>query len=165
MLVRPVAVGVLAQPAGAHPRAQLAHRPSLGGAAFDRLTSTLAIDNPPNNGGEHLGSAYQGSFYGFVSKDLRTALHRRVRGRYARRYCGRGSLARCRRALEHTLKAAQAEPATAVYPADGVCKAGDQRCFDSIRQRPVGGETQPLIDWINRPTFQQANEIQHSVPR
>jgi acyl-homoserine lactone acylase PvdQ len=140
-------------------------RPTLGRAAYDRITSLLAVDNPPNNGGEHLGSAYQGSFYGFVSKDLRMALHRRVRGRYARRYCGRGSLARCRRALERTLKAALAEPATAVYPADGVCKAGDQRCFDSIRQRPVGGETQPLIDWINRPTFQQANEIQHSVPR
>jgi acyl-homoserine lactone acylase PvdQ len=140
-------------------------RPSLGPSAYHRITSLLAIDNPPNNEGQHLGSAYQGSFYGFVSKDLRMALHRRVRGRYARRYCGRGSLARCRRALERTLKAAVAEPATQVYPADGVCRAGDQRCFDSIRQRPVGGETQPLIDWINRPTFQQANEIQHFVPR
>ena len=30
---------------------------------------------------------------------------------------------------------------------------------------PVGGATQPLIHWINRPTFQQANEIQSQVPR
>jgi hypothetical protein len=26
--------------------------------------------------------------------------------------------------------------------------------------RPLGAVTQPLIDWINRPTFQQAVEIQ-----
>jgi acyl-homoserine lactone acylase PvdQ len=140
-------------------------RPTLGGTAYSRLTSFLAVDNPPNNGGQHLGSAYQGPFYGFVSKDLRRALGRRERGRYARLYCGRGSRARCRRMLRSTLKAALAVPASSVYPADGVCRAGDQRCFDSIRQRPVGGETQPLIDWINRPTFQQANEIRHSVPR
>jgi hypothetical protein len=140
-------------------------RPTLGATAYSRLTSLLPIDNPPNNGGQHLGSAYQGPFYGFVSKDLRRALGRRERGRYARLYCGRGSRARCRTLLIRTLKTAITIPASTVYRADGVCHAGDQRCFDSIRQRPVGGETQPLIDWINRPTFQQANEIQHSVPR
>jgi acyl-homoserine lactone acylase PvdQ len=140
-------------------------RPTLGGTAYSRLTSFLPVDNPPNNGGQHLGSAYQGPFYGFVSKDLRRALRRHERGRYARLYCGRGSRARCRNLLVRTLRTAIAIPASTVYPADGVCHAGDQRCFDSIRQRPVGGETQPLIDWINRPTFQQANEIQHSVPR
>ena len=26
--------------------------------------------------------------------------------------------------------------------------------------RPLGGVTQPLIHWINRPTYQQAIEIQ-----
>jgi hypothetical protein len=34
-----------------------------------------------------------------------------------------------------------------------------------VNFRAVGGATQPLIHWINRPTFQQANEIQSSVPR
>jgi hypothetical protein len=38
-------------------------------------------------------------------------------------------------------------------------------CWDSIEQRPTGGATQPLIEWINRPTFQQAVEVQHTVPR
>ena len=42
---------------------------------------------------------------------------------------------------------------------------GDQTCYDSVRFRPVGGATQPLIPWINRPTYQQANEIQSRVPR
>ena len=43
--------------------------------------------------------------------------------------------------------------------------AGDQTCFDAVRFRPVGGATQPLIPWINRPTYQQVNEIQSRVPR
>jgi hypothetical protein len=37
---------------------------------------------------------------------------------------------------------------------------GDQKCFDSVMMRPLGAVSQPLIDWINRPTFQQADEIQ-----
>ena len=70
--------------------------PALG-PAFDTLTKTVAIDNPPNNHGEHLGSAYQGSWYGYVSKDLRTTLGDPVRGRYSRSYCG--ALKQCRAAL------------------------------------------------------------------
>jgi hypothetical protein len=30
--------------------------------------------------------------------------------------------------------------------------------------RPLGAVTQPLIHWINRPTFQQADEIQGHRP-
>ncbi len=52
------------------------------------------------------------------------------------------------------------ESAQQVYPADNVCSAGDQMCFDSIRFRPIGVITQPLIEWVNRPTLQQADEIQ-----
>ncbi len=139
--------------------------PALGKPAFETLTSTVAIDNPPNNGGAHLGSAYQGSFYGYVSKDLRSVLGRKVKGPYALRYCGHGSRARCRAALERSLTAALKVPASTVYSGDSLCKDGDQRCFDSVRQRPTGGATQPLIEWINRPTFQQADEIVRHVGR
>ena len=139
--------------------------PVLGKDAFDTLASTIATDNSPNGNAEHHGSAYQGSWYGYVSKDLRTVLRARVRGRYARQYCGRGSLARCRRALLTSLRQAAAVPATEVYKGDKYCKDGDQWCWDAIRQRPIGGATQPLISWINRPTFQQAAEIQHRVAR
>jgi hypothetical protein len=52
----------------------------------------------------------------------------------------------------------------AVYPADGVCSAGDQMCSDSIQFRAIGAITQPLLEWINRPTFQQADEIQGHRP-
>jgi hypothetical protein len=52
---------------------------------------------------------------------------------------------------------------------DAVCadegKQGNQWCFDTIRFRPLGGITQPLIAWQNRPTYQQAIEIQGHRPR
>ncbi len=143
--------------------------PVLGPTAMDKLEAALAIDNPPNNHGDHLGSAYQGSWYGFARKDLRTVLGRDVRGRYARVYCGRGRPARCRRVLRRSLRAALAVPRSELYGGDAVCRKagrdGDQWCYDSVRQRPVGGATQPLIHWINRPTYQQANEIARRVGR
>jgi hypothetical protein len=33
-------------------------------------------------------------------------------------------------------------------------------CYDAIRFRPTGGVTQPDMVWMNRPTFQQADQIQ-----
>ena len=42
----------------------------MGDAAVDALEDTYAIDNAPNNHGDHLGSAYQAGFYGYVKKDL-----------------------------------------------------------------------------------------------
>jgi hypothetical protein len=135
--------------------------PALGPKAFKVLTDTVAIDNSPNGGGEHHGSAYQGSFYGYVSKDLRSVLGDRVKGPYSRRYCG--TLKRCRAALRNSLRAALR--AENPYTGDPYCKDGDQWCYDAVRQRPTGGATQPLIHWINRPTFQQIAEIPKRVPR
>jgi acyl-homoserine lactone acylase PvdQ len=144
-------------------------QPRLGKAALDTLLSTVKIDNPPNGNGDHHGSAYQGAWFGYVRKDLRTIMGRHVKGRYARLYCGGGRLERCRRVLRASLKAAAAIPASQVYSGDPVCKKagrdGDQWCWDSIRFRPVGGATQPLIHWINRPTYQQAVSVQRSVTR
>ncbi|HET6551341.1 MAG TPA: hypothetical protein VFG79_22935, partial [Solirubrobacter sp.] len=77
--------------------------------------------------------------------------------------CGRGSLRRCRAALARSLRAALKD--SSVYTGDPQCEDGDQWCYDAVRQRPIGGATQPLIHWINRPTYQQANEIQSHVPR
>ena len=53
-----------------------------------------------------------------------------------------------------------AESPQQVYPADSVCAAGDQMCSDSIQFRAIGVISQPLIEWVNRPTFQQADEIE-----
>jgi hypothetical protein len=92
-------------------------------------------------------------------------LGRKVRGRYARTYCGRGSLKRCRAALRRSLRAAIKVPASLLYAGDPKCAAGNQWCFDAVEFRAVGGATQPLIHWINRPTFQQVNEIQRQMGR
>ena len=45
-------------------------------------------------------------------------------------------------------------------PKDPGRKPFDQACFDRVRFRPLGAAEQPLIHWINRPTFQQIVEIQ-----
>ena len=37
-------------------------------------------------------------------------------------------------------------------------------CSDSIQFRAIGAITQPLMEWVNRPTFQQADEIQGHGP-
>jgi hypothetical protein len=78
-------------------------------------------------------------------------------------YCG--SRAKCRTALRRSLAAAlTADDPMKLYGGDAVCadagRDGDQKCFDAVRMRPLGAVTQPLIDWINRPTFQQVVEIQ-----
>jgi hypothetical protein len=74
-------------------------------------------------------------------------------------YCGRGSLRRCRAALRASLAAALDAAPAQTYPAEALCAAGEQACHDSIFFRPIGGVTQPLIPWQNRPTFQQAVEV------
>src|SRR5215208_3578990 len=72
--------------------------------------------------------------------------------------------ARLRSALK---RAVAVDPA--VFYKDEVCEKyqmpSNQWCYDAVRQRPVGAINQPLIHWINRPTFQQVIEIQRSVPR
>jgi hypothetical protein len=71
--------------------------------------------------------------------------------------------------LRGSLAAALDVPRSQLYGGDEVCRQagrdGDQWCYDAVRQRPVGGATQPLIHWINRPTYQQANEIAKRVGR
>ena len=169
--------------------------PTLGKPLLERFLDIKRLDNDPNNHGEHLGSAYQGGTYGLVEKDLRTLLGRKrlrragfsrglasVRGKYSRVYCGatkrrKATLRRCRRALSSSLKSALGVGADKLY-GDKVCasqpglgpkdpgrKALDQYCFDSVRFRPLGAAEQPLIHWINRPTFQQILEIQSHRPR
>ncbi len=142
-------------------------QPVLGSPLLSQLESEFPINDQPGHGtsGAHLGSAFDVGFYGIVQKDLRAVLHEHVAGPLNRIFCGNGSLTQCRAALESSLGAAVAESPRQVYPADGVCQAGDQMCSDSIQFRATGAITQPLIGWVNRPTFQQAVEIQGHGPR
>ncbi len=55
------------------------------------------------------------------------------------------------------------DPASKLYQDDVCSKQGkqdDQACYDAIMFRPLGAITQPLTPWVNRPTFQQAVEVQ-----
>jgi acyl-homoserine lactone acylase PvdQ len=145
-------------------------KPTLGQKLYDAIVAMIGLDNEPNNHGGHLGSAYQNGWYGYASKDLRTVLRRKVKGKYSRVYCGRGKLAGCRSVLAASLKDALAHSsADELYAGDKQCsgQTGDalQMCWDAIVHRPLGGVTQPKIHWINRPTYQQADEIQGHRPR
>ena len=147
--------------------------PVLGSDLFGKIENMVGLDNPPNNGGQHLGSAYQDGWWGYVSKDLRRLLGRRERGKFSRIYCGAGHSGRqslkrmirgCRSELLNSLIEAARTPASSLYK-DDACTAQhqpeSQTCFDSVMFRPLGAVTQPLIPWINRPTFQQAVEVQN----
>jgi hypothetical protein len=140
--------------------------PVLGSSLLSTVEGDYPINDEPGHGtsGPHLGSAWDVGFYGIVQKDLRSVLRTRVRGSLNRVFCGGGSLSRCRAALRASLLAAAGESAAQVYPADSVCKAGDQMCSDSIQFRPIGAVHQPLIEWVNRPTFQQALTITGHIP-
>lgn len=144
-------------------RAQFA--PLLGRRLYAQLAAAVAQDDHPNG---HRGSAWQSGWYGYAQKDLRTLLGAPVRGRYGRVYCGRGSLRRCRAALERSLRAALRVPAARLY-ADPRCarlgRAGSQTCFDAILSQTLGGIGQPPIAWQNRPTYQQVVEVRGRLPR
>jgi hypothetical protein len=142
--------------------------PSLGARLFEQLEAAHELDNAPNNHGNHMGSAYQTGWYGYAAKDLRRVLGRRVAQPYSKRYCGAGVRARCRAVLRSALADALGDSPAKLY-ADKTCTAagrpGDQACFDAISFRATGGVTQPLIGWQNRPTYQQAIEVQGHRPR
>ncbi|HVE67506.1 MAG TPA: penicillin acylase family protein [Solirubrobacteraceae bacterium] len=138
-------------------------RSSMGARLFEALRAQVPLDSEPNGGGEHQGSAFAQGWYGFASKDLRTLLRRRVRGRYPRVFCGAGNRARCRRALSESLRAALLVAPETLYQ-DPLCanqgRRADPWCHDAIVFRRLGGIEQPLVHWQNRPSYQQAVEVQ-----
>jgi acyl-homoserine lactone acylase PvdQ len=168
--------------------ARAVYQPLLGPTLYQQLTSSDPIDNTPNNGGDHLGSSWDVGFYGSVQEDLINLLKvkpkpkRRAKSRTAtavtsatkRRatkkkaspkpviFCGAGNRARCRTALLNSLRVALTVPRNQLYHDTGSigCSDGDQMCFDAISFRPLGAVGQPRIPWVNRPTYQQAIEVQ-----
>ena len=124
------------------------------------LEGMSRLDDSPN---QHLGSAYDGGWYVYANKDLRTILRpRHVRGRFSRIYCGQGRIGRCRSALLNSLASVLN---TNPYGENAGCGVGDdQMCYDAIHYRSTGGITQPDMEWQNRPTFQQTVEIPQAVP-
>jgi acyl-homoserine lactone acylase PvdQ len=130
-------------------------RPVLG-PLVDRLARLLQRDDPANPG----GSAYYGGWYGYVDKDLRTALGRRVIGPFATRFCGAGDLAACRASLWAALDEAGAELAAAQGPDPAAWRA------DATGERiRFSGFLSQTMRWSNRPTFQQVMSFARHRPR
>jgi len=77
--------------------------PVLGQPLADQLNDTLQrrFDQPP--GGQF------GGWHMYMDKDLRTLLGKKVKGKFANRYCGSGDLASCRASLWAALEAAGAQ--------------------------------------------------------
>jgi acyl-homoserine lactone acylase PvdQ len=124
-------------------------RPRLG-----RLVEDLPrpLDDHPRGG---RGSAWnEVAWYGYVSKDLRQVLGRRVASPYSRAYCGAGSLRRCRADLRASLAAAAAR-LTAAQGVPAVDRLTYDKHQDDIRHVAAGLVGVRPIDWQNRPTFQQ----------
>ncbi|WP_128375523.1 penicillin acylase family protein [Streptomyces cavernae] len=138
-------------------------KPGLGDDLWKLLTAQLTVDESPSAGhgptGSHAGSSFQYGWWGNVDKDLRQVLGQSVQGPLARTYCGGGDLSACRDVLLGTLTTAAGKTAAQVYPGDDLCSAGDQWCADAIAQRALGGITHRLIQWQNRPTYQQVVEF------
>lgn len=148
---------------------QAEFRPGLGAALYDQLATVLQVDESPsgNTSSEgthvqdvrHKGSSFQYGWWSYVDKDLRAVLGRPVAGGLGEKYCGAGVLADCRTALLTSLTQAVGTPASATYPKDSYCSAGDAWCADTIVQSPLGGIKQDKISWQNRPTYQQIVEF------
>ncbi|HEX2016847.1 MAG TPA: penicillin acylase family protein [Solirubrobacteraceae bacterium] len=88
-----------------------------------------------------------------------------VRGRYSRVYCGNGSLASCRRALQDSLSAALAVTPQAIYGRGDCASRPNSACFDQNRSVIASGIGMPPFPFQNRPTFQQVVELTQTLPR
>jgi hypothetical protein len=133
----------------------------LGRSLLSSVERVFSINDQPGAGSSsgHVGSAFDVGFYGIVQKDLRSLLGRRVAGPLNRVFCGNGSVRACRTALIRSLIQAAGESFARVYPGDAFCHPGDQMCADSIQFHAIGAVNQPGIEWVNRPTFQQADAL------
>ncbi len=132
--------------------------PVLGPLTAD-LAAIVRRDNPPSP----TGSAYGSGWYGYVDKDLRTLLRRPVRGRYSRRYCGRGDLSACRAALWAAIRDAADELTASQGPNPAAWRSdanGERIVF-----RPGLLGPQRTMRWTNRPTFQQVVAFRGHRPR
>ena len=141
-------------------------QPVLGLALLAQVESEFAINDEPGHGTSARTSGRRGTSAS-TGSSRRTCARRsaaRVRGSSTASSAAAARCARCRAALEARCSQAAAESPRQVYPADGVCTAGDQMCSDSIQFRAIGAIT-PAADRVGQPaTFQQADEIQGHGP-
>jgi hypothetical protein len=134
----------------------------------------MSFVDTPNGGGSRHGSSYDGGWEGYMEKTLE-----QLRGEHpadpftsviTKKWCTSGPQS-CRRAINaallKTFKTLRKENGTSKVSkwtvdtallADRATSGTPKETmpqFDAINFRALGLITQPLIDWQNRPTFQQ----------
>jgi len=128
----------------------------LGPVLGPELLKEFASISSPDNAPSPTGSAYGGGWYGYVSKDLRTELGLPVSGPYSTRYCGNGSLKRCRASLWAAIQTAAEE----LEKSQGSVPANWRAARVRIEFPPLPKEFFPFtMAWTNRSTFQQVIEF------
>jgi acyl-homoserine lactone acylase PvdQ len=138
---------------------------SLGGKAYERLAGMISTGDL--TGGSPDAPDFFDGWWGYVSKDLRDLFGPRPKAPYSRIYCGNGSKARCRKALQRSLvQALRVTPAAMYGGGNGDCATNPQpSCFDQNRPTVTGGVSLPPFPFQNRPTFQQVVSVTQRLPR
>jgi acyl-homoserine lactone acylase PvdQ len=131
------------------PIADAVLRPVLGASLLNQLASLSPPDSTPDFGG---------GWYGYVDKDLRTELGMPVKGRYSRRYCGKGSLRACRASLWAAIQSAVTKLAATQGPNSTAWRA------PAYRVSFVPGLISYTMRWTDRSTFQQVIEFTGHAP-
>jgi hypothetical protein len=140
--------------------------PVLGADAMARLQAMVPFDADLGPGKSPSAPAFSTGWYGYVHKDLRSLLApKRVRGRYSRVYCGRGSRKRCAAALQASLREALGISRTDLYGRGDCEKNAQASCFDMNRSTAASAVTVPDFPFQNRPTFQQTAEPTRTLAR
>jgi acyl-homoserine lactone acylase PvdQ len=139
----------------------------------------MGFVNEPDNGGAHLGSAYDGGWEGYTVKALDQMMGRPVAQPFSSavtaRLCGRGGLQHCAPALDAALAAAyqalvkanKGSTDVASWTADANTAAAGLTMpqYDAIGFQTLGLVGQPDIPWQNRSTFQQVVSFPAHRPR
>lgn len=124
---------------------------TLGGAV--RSAMPLGRHDAPGR----VGSAFISGWYGIVHKDLRGVLAGAPVAPFSRLYCGEGVLADCRTAVTNSLAAAVQSLVGQFGPNPAGWDANESA--ERIRFSLAGTSQVPDMQWVNRPTFQQAVEF------
>ncbi len=128
----------------------------------------MGFVNEPDNGGAHLGSAYDGGWEGYLVKALGQMTGQQVAQPFSHavtaKLCGSGGLSHCGPALDaallsayHALVKANGSANVGSWTADTNTKAAGLTMpeYDAIGFQTIGLVSQPDLPWQNRPTFQQ----------
>lgn len=140
-------------------------RPALGKAAYDNLEGMLQTGSVV--GGSPAAPDYDDGWYSYVSKDLRDVFGPTPKAPWSRGYCGNGSKAKCRAALQRSLVAAlKVTPAQLYGGGNGDCAADPQpACYDQNRPALTSGIELGAFPFQNRPTFQQVVTLTRRLGR